>query len=119
LPLDLSKLTDAVTKVAVLASSVASVAAERDAAKWLICPAVQAQADVDALTAQLVAAATTPAEAAGLTAVAAALAPVPVSPTLPAADPVAPAPVTPVAVGVTGVADTMAQVAAQMAASAS
>lgn len=71
--LDLSRLSEAVTKVAALAASVASVAsvaAERDAA---VAAVVQAQADVDALTEQLLAAASTPAEAAGIAAVSAAL----------------------------------------------
>jgi hypothetical protein len=75
--LDLSKLADAVAKVADLAKShadtsalVTAANAERDALRADI---VQAQADVDGLTALLLAAATTPAEAAGLTAVADAL----------------------------------------------
>jgi hypothetical protein len=68
--LDLSKLTDAVAKVATLAASVATVAAERDAA---VAHLVQAQADVDALVAQLLSATSTPAEAAGITAVSEAL----------------------------------------------
>ena len=89
--LDLSKLTDAVTKVVALAAShadvssqVATVAAERDAA---FAAVTQAQADVDALTAKLLAAAGSPAEAAGLAAVSEALfvAPAPVdAPVLPA-----------------------------------
>jgi hypothetical protein len=88
LPLDLSKLTDAVAKVASLASSVSSVAAERDAA---VQDLVSAQADIDQLTATLLAATTTPAESAGIAAVAAALAvaPAPVDvPVAPAVDPV-------------------------------
>jgi hypothetical protein len=87
MPLDLSKLTDAVGKVAALATSHATVVAARDAA---LADLATAQADVDALVAQLVAAAATPAEAAGLTAVAEALvAPVPVeAPVQPALGPV-------------------------------
>jgi hypothetical protein len=88
--LDLSKLTDAVAKVAALAASVATVAAERDAAVQAV---VQAQTDVDALTAQLLAAASTPAEAAGIAAVSAALV-APVAPealVVPALGPVTPA----------------------------
>jgi hypothetical protein len=72
LPLDLSKLTDAVTKVASLAASVTSLAAEREAA---VSHMAQAQVDVDALTAQLLQATQGPAEAAGIAAVSAALAP--------------------------------------------
>jgi hypothetical protein len=88
LPLDLSKLTDAVTKVATMAASVASVAAERDAA---VADLAQAQTDVDALTAQLLSAATTPAESAGIAAVSAALfvAPAPVDAPVPPLGPVA------------------------------
>lgn len=92
MPLDLSKLTDAVSKVASLAASVATVAAERDAA---VADLAQAQTDVDALTAQLLSAATTPAETAGIAAVSAALfvAPAPVDvPSESAVDPVAPLP---------------------------
>jgi hypothetical protein len=74
--LDLSKLQDAITRVA-------SLAADRDAAKAAQAVAeasvASAQADIDALTAQLVAAVNSPAEAVGLIAVAAALvAPAPV-----------------------------------------
>lgn len=61
--IDLSKLTEAV-------KSVAGIAAERDRAYAAI---KSAQADVDALTASLLAAATSPAEAVGLAAVSAAL----------------------------------------------
>lgn len=61
--IDLSKLTEAV-------KSVAGIAAERDRAYAAI---KSAQADVDALTASLRAAATSPAEAVGLAAVSAAL----------------------------------------------
>ncbi|MGY3589352.1 hypothetical protein [Bradyrhizobium sp. USDA 4350] len=102
--LDLSKLTDAVAKVADLAKAhadisalVASANAARDAA---VADLVQAQKDVDALVAQLLAAAKTPAETAGLTAVAAAIlapSPAPVAPVVfdtsvvPPAAPVAPA----------------------------
>lgn len=75
--LDLSKLTDAVAKVVALAAShadvssqVATVAAERDAA---VAAVTQAQADVDALTAKLLDAAGSPAEAAGIAAVSEAL----------------------------------------------
>jgi hypothetical protein len=87
MPLDLSKLTDAVAKVAALAqshadvtSTVSAVSAARDAA---IADLVQAQKDVDALTSQLLSAAQSPAEAAGIVAVAAALAPE--APAVPAA----------------------------------
>lgn len=61
--IDLSKLTEAV-------KSVAGIAADRDRAYAAI---KSAQADVDALTASLLAAATSPAEAVGLAAVSAAL----------------------------------------------
>lgn len=61
--IDLSKLTEAV-------KAVAGIAAERDRAYAAI---KSAQADVDALTASLLAAATSPAEAVGLAAVSAAL----------------------------------------------
>lgn len=63
--IDLTKLTDAV-------KAVAGVAAERDRALAAI---KSAQADVDTLTASLVAAATSPAGAVGIAAVAAALSP--------------------------------------------
>lgn len=62
--LDLSKLTDAVTKVA-------GIAAERDA---LVADAKASQEAVDTLTASLIAATTSPAGAVGLAAVASALA---------------------------------------------
>jgi hypothetical protein len=88
--LDLSKLTDAVAKVASLAASVATVAAERDAAVQAV---TKAQADVDALVAQLLSATSTPAEAAGIAAVSTALfvpAVPEIAPVIPAVVPVAP-----------------------------
>jgi hypothetical protein len=81
--LDLSKLSDAVGKVASLAQSHASVKAGYDA---LMKEHSDAQVSIDALTATLVAACTSPAEAVGVAAVAAALAPAP-APVAPAADP--------------------------------
>jgi hypothetical protein len=82
--LDLSKLSDAVTKVAGIAQANANLAAD----------IAQAQKDVDALTASLIAATSSPAGAVGLAAVSAALAPAapaaPVSPSPDAAAPVAP-----------------------------
>jgi hypothetical protein len=77
----LSKLSDAVSKVA-------SVAAEALAARTAIA---QAQSEIDALTASLIAAVGTPAEAAGIAAVADALfvAPAPVD--VPSESAVAPA----------------------------
>lgn len=101
--LDLSKLTDAIGKVADLAKSHASTSAlvsTYNAAKVAAETALaQAQKDVDTLVAQLLAAATTPAEATGLTAVASAL-------TTPAAPVVAP--VTPVAPAVATVVSAVA-----------
>lgn len=89
--LDFSKLTDAVAKVTALAASHADVSAAvtaansaRDAA---LADIAQAQVEIDTMAAHLIAAASTPAEAAGLAAVAAAVS---VPPALPAA-PVAPA----------------------------
>jgi septal ring factor EnvC (AmiA/AmiB activator) len=83
--LDLTKLQDAVSKVVSLASShadvsstVATISAARDAA---IADLTQAQKDIDDMASRLIAAATTPAEAAGLAAVAQAVAPeAPVNP---------------------------------------
>ena len=79
--LDLTKLSDAVAKVAALAAAhadvsatVASVTAERDAA---LADLAAAQHDIDDMTDKLIAAATTPAGAVGLAAVAAAVAPAP------------------------------------------
>lgn len=63
--IDLSKLTEAVT-------AVAGIAAERDAA---VTAVKDAQAGIDALTASLIAATTSPAGAVGIAAVAAALDP--------------------------------------------
>ena len=63
--LDLSKLSEAVTAIAGIAQENTQLKAEQ----------VQAQKDVDALTASLIAASTSPAGAVGLTAVAAALTP--------------------------------------------
>jgi hypothetical protein len=78
--LDLSKLTDAVTKVAGIAAANKALQDEHTAA----------QADIDKLTAALLDATTSPAAAVGIAAVAAALAPVaPAS--APNAAPVAPA----------------------------
>lgn len=65
MPLDLSKLSDAVTQVAGVAKRAAR--AENDIR--------EAQASVDTLTAALLAAVSTPAEAVGIAAVAAALTP--------------------------------------------
>lgn len=97
--LDFAKLTDAVAKVASLASSHADVSAQvsaataaRDAA---LADLAQAQIDIDAMAAHLIDAATTPAESAGIAAVSAALfvAPAPVDvPSAPAVAPVAPPP---------------------------
>lgn len=78
--LDLSKLSDAVTKVAGIAAANATLMAEH----------AQAQADIDQLTASLIAATTTPAGAVGIAAVAAALVPAPVAPVVPVVAPVAP-----------------------------
>jgi hypothetical protein len=88
--LDLSKLSDAVSKVA-------GIAAQN---KILQDEHVQAQLDIDTLTASLIAATTSPAAAVGLAAVASALAPVAfVAPEAPVAAPVAPvAPVAPLTV---------------------
>jgi hypothetical protein len=85
--LDLSKLSDAVNKVAGLANQAAkhkdaADAANAAAAKHkadhdaLLAEIKSAQAAVDTLTASLLAATTSPAEAVGIAAVAAALAPV-------------------------------------------
>jgi hypothetical protein len=71
--IDLTKLTDAVTKVAGVAQAAANARAEADAIKAALA---NAQADIDALAAQLIAAVDTPAEAVGLAAVAGALVPV-------------------------------------------
>jgi hypothetical protein len=79
--LDLTKLTDAVTKVAGVAQAAAAARAEADAVKVSLA---NAQADIDALAERLIAAVDTPAEAVGLAAVAAAVAPVaPVAPEAP------------------------------------
>jgi hypothetical protein len=90
MPLDLSKLSDAV-------KAVAGVAAENAALKADIA---KAQGDVDALTVSLLAATTSPAEAVGVAAVAAALAPEVAQAAVPAPvvalDPVNGAPVKPV-----------------------
>jgi hypothetical protein len=102
--LDLTKLTDAVTKVAKLATDHAATKqayddasserhaarVERDAALEAIA---KAQADIDALTSTLIAAAGSPAEATGIAAVADALfvAPAPtIAPVIPAINPAAP-----------------------------
>jgi hypothetical protein len=106
--LDLSKLSDAVNKVAGLANQAAkhkeaadtaqATAATHKAAHDAIVAELQAaQTSVDALTASLLAATTSPAEAVGVAAVAAALAaaPVaaPVAPVAPVALPPLPDPV--------------------------
>lgn len=101
MPLDLSKLTDAIAKVSALAVSHADLSTAvmvaenaRDAA---IADLAKAQQDIDGLAAQLLASATTPAETAGITAVAAALtAPVVPVDTAPAPVFVPVAPVAPV-----------------------
>jgi hypothetical protein len=67
--LDLTKLTDAVTKVAGVAQAAAAARAEADAVKVSLA---NAQADIDVLAERLIAAVDTPAEAVGLAAVAAA-----------------------------------------------
>lgn len=68
--IDLSKLTEAVKAVAGIAAQRDQAVTDRDRAYAAI---KSAQADVDALTASLLAAATSPAEAVGLAAVSAAL----------------------------------------------
>ncbi|MBR1173907.1 hypothetical protein JQ617_08075 [Bradyrhizobium sp. KB893862 SZCCT0404] len=65
MPLDLTRLTDAVTKVAGIAAENASLKKDMN----------DAQTAVDALTASLIAATTSPAGAVGLAAVSAALDP--------------------------------------------
>jgi hypothetical protein len=96
--LDLSKLTDAVTKVASLAQSHAVVVASHADTSGALAAAVadadalrkeiaDAQGGIDHLTETLLAACTSPAEAVGLTAVAAALV-APVAPVAPVAAPI-------------------------------
>lgn len=103
--LDLSKLHDAIGKVADLAQDHAALQRAHGDTTVLLAQhkaeLEQAQKDVDALVEQLVAAATSPAEQVGITAVAAAiLAPAPVAPVAPVTPmlpPVSPiAPVAPV-----------------------
>lgn len=95
--LDFSKLTDAVAKVAALAAShgdaSAAISAATSARDAALADLAQAQIDINAMADQLIAAAQTPAESAGLAAVASALvAPAPVGPAsvTPAVAPVAP-----------------------------
>lgn len=97
--LDLSKLSDAVTKVASVASAHTALSSECEALK-AECEAYVAdhkasQEAIDTLTASLIAATTSPAEAVGLAAVAAAVAPVAPAPEAPVvvADAMATAPV--------------------------
>jgi hypothetical protein len=71
--LDLSKLSDAVSKVAGLAQSHAHMTAAHDA---MLRDHEAAQAAIDTLAASLIAASTLPAEAVGLAAVAQAVAPI-------------------------------------------
>lgn len=91
--LNLDELSKAVVAVAGIASARDSAVAERDA---LVKDAVASQAAVDTLTASLIAATTSPAEAVGLAAVASALA-VP-APAAVSIDPVNGAPIAPVMV---------------------
>ncbi|MGM5019220.1 hypothetical protein [Tardiphaga sp. 367_B4_N1_1] len=74
--LDFSKLNTAVSKVADLAKSHAAAHAARDTA---VADLANAQAYIDSLATQLIAAAQTPAEAAGIAAVASALTVAPVA----------------------------------------
>lgn len=72
MPIDLSKLSEAVKGVAGLAADHAAMKSRHDA---MLADITQAQKDVDALVAALKGAATSPAGAVGITAVAQALAP--------------------------------------------
>lgn len=110
--IDLTKLTDAVAKVADLAKTATDAKAAADAAR---ADLVTAQAAVDDLADKLIAAAGTPAEALGLAAVAVALAAPTsaVAPAMPLSSTVAPA--LPVAASVDELNAAIARINAQPA----